>query len=196
MGKCIRLSGSNRIPSNQAADEQAKRVDSVIRVIKYIIGLAGFELIARIEIRDRRTGRSGSDSMSYARYDWWGYVRAVVRSIQACVKIWRIYTRNHWLLTTAVCHEEAGRGAVEALVIRELPSCKQREYEAVCAAIRDTERMENGSDRLKVVDWVHWKRSLTISGGGAQGSLQLQNSSTMAGGLCKTGSCIPRFFDD
>nr|DAD75531.1 MAG TPA: hypothetical protein [Siphoviridae sp. ctM7c3] len=29
----------------------------MIRVIKYIIGLAGFELISRIEIRDRRTGR-------------------------------------------------------------------------------------------------------------------------------------------
>lgn len=41
----------------QAVDEQAKRVDGVIRVIKYIIGLAGFELISRIEIRDRRTGR-------------------------------------------------------------------------------------------------------------------------------------------
>lgn len=40
----------------QAVDEQAKRVDGVIRVIKYIIGLAGFELISRIEIRDRRTG--------------------------------------------------------------------------------------------------------------------------------------------
>ena len=40
----------------QAADEQAKRVDGVIRVVKYIIGLAGFELIARIELRDRQTG--------------------------------------------------------------------------------------------------------------------------------------------
>ena len=41
----------------QAADEQAKRFDGVIRVLKYIIGLAGFELISRIEIRDKRTGR-------------------------------------------------------------------------------------------------------------------------------------------
>jgi hypothetical protein len=38
----------------QAADSEAKRVDALVRAIKYIVGLAGFELVARIELRDKR----------------------------------------------------------------------------------------------------------------------------------------------
>lgn len=37
--------------------EQQKRVNSLIYVLKYIINLSGFDLISRIEIRDRKTGR-------------------------------------------------------------------------------------------------------------------------------------------
>ena len=38
-------------------DEPEQRVNKLIKAIKYIIDLAGFDLVARIEIRDRRTGR-------------------------------------------------------------------------------------------------------------------------------------------
>lgn len=38
-------------------DEQQKRVNTLIFVLKYIIRLAGFELLNRIELKDRRTGR-------------------------------------------------------------------------------------------------------------------------------------------
>lgn len=34
-------------------DEQQKRVNTLIFVLKYIIRLAGFELLSRIEIRDK-----------------------------------------------------------------------------------------------------------------------------------------------
>ena len=37
--------------------EQLRRVSSVIGVIKNILDLADFDLITRIEIRDRKTGR-------------------------------------------------------------------------------------------------------------------------------------------
>lgn len=37
--------------------EQQKRVNTLIYVLKYIINLSGFDLISRIEIRDRKTGR-------------------------------------------------------------------------------------------------------------------------------------------
>lgn len=37
--------------------EQQKRVNALIYVLKYIISMAGFDLLNRIEIRDRRTGR-------------------------------------------------------------------------------------------------------------------------------------------
>ncbi len=34
-----------------------RRVNQLIKTLKYITGLAGFELISRIEIKDKETGR-------------------------------------------------------------------------------------------------------------------------------------------
>ena len=38
-------------------NEQQRRVALLIKTLKHIIDAAGFDLIARIEIRDRKTGR-------------------------------------------------------------------------------------------------------------------------------------------
>lgn len=38
-------------------NEQRRRVSSLIKELKIIIDDAGFDLLARIEIRDRKTGR-------------------------------------------------------------------------------------------------------------------------------------------
>lgn len=37
--------------------ELQRRVSEVINVLKYVIDKSGFELMARIEIRDKKTGR-------------------------------------------------------------------------------------------------------------------------------------------
>ena len=37
--------------------EEEQRVTELVKVLKYIIRLAGFDLINRIEFRDRRSGR-------------------------------------------------------------------------------------------------------------------------------------------
>ncbi|MFQ9429068.1 MAG: hypothetical protein ACLR1M_10980 [Oscillospiraceae bacterium] len=44
-------------PIIQEEAEQQKRVNNLIFVLKYIIRLAGFDLLNRIEIKDRKTGR-------------------------------------------------------------------------------------------------------------------------------------------
>ena len=44
-------------PVIREEDEQQKRVNTLIFVLKYITRLAGFELLNRIEIKDRKTGR-------------------------------------------------------------------------------------------------------------------------------------------
>lgn len=44
-------------PIIREEDEQQKRVNTLIFVLKYIIRLAGFELLNRIEIRERKSGR-------------------------------------------------------------------------------------------------------------------------------------------
>lgn len=38
--------------------EEEQRVSELVKVLKYIIRLAGFELMNRIEFRDRRSGRT------------------------------------------------------------------------------------------------------------------------------------------
>lgn len=37
--------------------DQQRRVTDLIGVLKYIIDAAGFDLLARIELKDRKTGR-------------------------------------------------------------------------------------------------------------------------------------------
>ena len=37
--------------------EQQKKVNALIGVLKYIINAAGFDLLTRIELKDRQTGR-------------------------------------------------------------------------------------------------------------------------------------------
>lgn len=44
-------------PIIREEDEQQKRLNTLIFVLKYITRLAGFELLNRIEIKDRKTGR-------------------------------------------------------------------------------------------------------------------------------------------
>jgi hypothetical protein len=44
-------------PIVREENELEKRANTLIKTLKYILGLAGFELISRIEIRDIRTGR-------------------------------------------------------------------------------------------------------------------------------------------
>lgn len=44
-------------PVIREEDEQQKRVNTLIFILKYIIRLAGFELLNRIEIRERKSGK-------------------------------------------------------------------------------------------------------------------------------------------
>ena len=41
----------------QEEAEQQRRVSELVGVLKYIIDKTGYDLIARIELRDRRTGK-------------------------------------------------------------------------------------------------------------------------------------------
>lgn len=38
--------------------EEEQRVGELVKVLRYIVRLAGFELINRVELRDRKSGRT------------------------------------------------------------------------------------------------------------------------------------------
>lgn len=44
-------------PIQQEQDEADQRLAQLIRTLKNTIDLAGYDLLARIEVRDRKTGR-------------------------------------------------------------------------------------------------------------------------------------------
>lgn len=44
--------------ATKTISEEEQRVSELVWVLKYIIRLAGFELINRMEFRDRRSGRT------------------------------------------------------------------------------------------------------------------------------------------
>lgn len=103
--------------------------------------------------------------MSKPRYDWWPYVKGMIRRYPALKEQ---YNDLHTTCMTANYSGMPRSGVegrtLEAIAVRELPSTSQREYEAVRRAIETTERYRNGRDRLMVIDLVLWKRLRTVEG--------------------------------
>lgn len=89
--------------------------------------------------------------MSRPRYDWWPYVKGMIRRYPALRE-----------RLSGIPPPPPGTPA------RFLETNAQREYEAVRRAIEQTERYRNGRDRLKVIDLVLWKQSHTIEGAAMQ----------------------------
>lgn len=103
--------------------------------------------------------------MSKPRYRWWGYIRGVVR---AYPELKKEYDELHIQSITAGMSGMPSGGGVsrgtEDIAVRELPYTKQREYESVRRAIETTKLMNNGAQRLRIIELVHWKRSHTVEG--------------------------------
>lgn len=83
-------------------DEQQKRVNTLIFVLKYITRLAGFELLNRIEIKDRKTGRE---------YRWKRFIPFYFRNmiLVLCGSVMQCYSRVRYHLNFAgvgwcLCH--------------------------------------------------------------------------------------------
>lgn len=103
--------------------------------------------------------------MSKPRYDWWGYVKGMIRRYPALAEEYKeLHTQT---VTADISGMPRGGGAgrtTEMIAIRELPSTRQREYESVRQAIRITNRMPNGFDRIKLIELVFWRQSHTLEG--------------------------------
>lgn len=103
--------------------------------------------------------------MSKPRYDWWPYVKGMIRRYPTLA---REYGELHTTPVTVRYSDNTGGGAIsrstETVAVRELPGTKQREYEAVRRAVETTGRYRNGADRLKVIKLVLWDRSHTLEG--------------------------------
>lgn len=103
--------------------------------------------------------------MSTPRYDWWPYVKGMIRRYpDLCLK----EAALHDTAITANISGMPGGGKrtdkTADAALRELPKVNQRELEAVRAAIRYIEGLHSGKERMEIVKLYYWQRSHTLFG--------------------------------
>lgn len=101
-----------------------------------------------------------------AREDWWEYAKRIIRAYPVLKRKAEGLGEQS---VTAAYGASGGHGGgvgkpVERAVIDRLTDKEQRRYDAVRAAIAETERMKHGRHRLELIDRVYWKRSHTLYG--------------------------------
>lgn len=103
--------------------------------------------------------------MSRPRYDWWPYVKGMIRRYPALkAELADIRSQSITPNYSGLPGAAGASRAAELVALRELPTTRQREYAAVNRAIAATERMTASRDRLRIIDLVFWKRSHTLEG--------------------------------
>lgn len=107
--------------------------------------------------------------MSKPRYHWWPYAKAMVRLYP---ELKREYDELHNQRIAASMDNLPRPGtcsrSTENTALRQLPSARQREYDAVTKAIEQTKLMKSGLDRLSVVNMVLWRGTHNIDGAAMQ----------------------------
>ena len=103
--------------------------------------------------------------MRTTRHDWWPYVKGMIRRYpELCLK----EAALHDTAITANISGMPGGGKrtdkTADAALRELPKVNRRELEAVRAAIRTTESLPSGRERMELVKLYYWKRSHTLFG--------------------------------
>lgn len=99
------------------------------------------------------------------REDWWEYTKRIIRSYPALCRKAEIVGDIPCTPAYGASGGHSGGGSpVERAVVDRLTDKEQRRYDAVRAAISETERMKHGHQRMELIDRVYWKRSHTLYG--------------------------------
>ena len=97
--------------------------------------------------------------MSKIRNPWWGFCRNIVRMYPVYLAR---YQALHDVSMTANYTGVPGSGtpsrATENVATRELTQTEQRSLAAVEAAIRATQRRQDGKERLDLIRLVYWPK--------------------------------------
>lgn len=104
--------------------------------------------------------------MSKPRYDWWSYVKGMIRRYP------ELCARQEELRRTPLSPDlnglPHGNGKISDPVadaaLRELPKINQREMEAVRKAIDETKKLDTGEERLRMIRLVFWDKTHTLDG--------------------------------
>lgn len=104
--------------------------------------------------------------MSKPRYDWWSYVKGMIRRYpELCAKEKAL---RETCLSPKLSGQPGGKGRASDptadAALRELPEINRRELEAVRKAIEETRRLDTGEERLRMIRLVFWDRTHTLEG--------------------------------
>lgn len=104
--------------------------------------------------------------MSKPRYDWWSYVKGMIRRYpELCARQEELRQTRLSPNLSGMPHGH-GRNSdpVADAALRELPKINQREMEAVSKAIGETQKLDTGEERLRMVRLVFWDKTHTLDG--------------------------------
>lgn len=103
--------------------------------------------------------------MSTPRYDWWPYVKGMIRRYpDLCLKEAALHDTA---ITANISGMPVGGKRTDKTAdaaLRTLPEVNRRELEAVRAAIRHIEGLHSGKERMELVKLYYWQRSHTLFG--------------------------------
>lgn len=98
------------------------------------------------------------------REDWWEYTKRIIRSYPALCRKAESVGDTPCTPAYGASGGHSGGSPVERAVVDRLTDKEQRRYDAVRAAISETEVMKHGHQRMELIDRVYWKRSHTLYG--------------------------------
>lgn len=97
--------------------------------------------------------------MSKPRYWWWGSIQNALR---AYPRLKRQYEAPNVAVTAryadGVCHDSAPGRTTETAALERLYDGDYKIYLAITAAVEETEQMDTGRDRLRLIELLYWKR--------------------------------------
>ena len=104
--------------------------------------------------------------MSKPRYDWWPYVKGMIRRYpELCQKAEELHNISLSPNLSGMPHTKGNVSDPTAnAALRQLPEINHREMEAVRKALEHTRQLPHGEDRLKMIRMVFWARTHTVCG--------------------------------
>lgn len=108
--------------------------------------------------------------MSKPRYDWWSYIKAIIRRYPERLTEYRsLHTPSLSVALTGLPGAKNNTSdPTAATALREMPPRMQKEFDAVHKAVQDTLRSPNGQHKIKLISLVFWQRSHTLAGAAMQ----------------------------
>ncbi len=99
------------------------------------------------------------ERVSKPRYWWWGSIQAALR---AYPRLKQRYEMPDVALTAryaeGVGHDSTPGRTTETAALERLCDGDYKIYLAITEAVKETEQMTNGRDRLRLIELLYWKR--------------------------------------